>query len=141
VPTFRDLLTYLERDGGWEEVPNLVRGRQRTGDHRRYRKVLPDGTILRTRVSHALDEEIGSDLLGHIVREQLATTMRRFRDVLAGRSPAAPESALGERPDSEPVPGWLVLRLIHTVGLAEDEVRCMSNVEARAAWERYRSRA
>ena len=136
MPTFRDLLTYLERDGGWEEVPNLVRGRQRTGDHRRYRKLLADGTLLRTKVPHALDAEIGSDLLGHIIRDQLGTTMQRFRDVLAGR---VEEPASMHQPKAEPIPGWLVRRLVHTVGLPEHEVRRMSAEDARAAWERFRS--
>ena len=135
MATFRDLKTYLERDGGWDEIPNLVRGRRRVGDHWRYRKVLPDGTVLRTKVSHALDEEIGADLLGHIVRDQLGTTMQHFRDVVTGRLPE-PGTASEETP--EPIPGWLVERLIHTVGLPEKEVRAMSPEEARAAWERYR---
>lgn len=135
VPTFRDLRTYLEREG-WQEVANLARGRRRIGDHRRYRKVLPDGSILRTKVSHALDDEIGSDLLGHIIGDQLRTTMEHFRDVLAGRSTAptpGPDATI------EPIPGWLVMRLIHTAGLSEDEVRAMSVNEARTAWERHTS--
>jgi hypothetical protein len=134
LPTFRDLKTYLERDKGWEETPNLSRGRRRAGDHSRYRKVLPDGTVLRTKVSHALGDEIGPDLLGHIVRDQLRTTMQHFRDVLAGR--ASSEAAAAE-PMVEPIPGWLVMRLIYTVGMLEDDVRRMSPEEARARWEAF----
>jgi hypothetical protein len=134
LPTFRDLKTYLVRDGGWEEVPNRARGRRRVGDHWRYRKVLPDGTVLRTKVSHALGDEIGPDLLGHIVRDQLRTTMQHFRDVLAGR--ASSEAAVAE-PKVEPIPGWLVTMLINTVGMREDEVRRLSPKEARATWEAF----
>jgi hypothetical protein len=134
LPTFRDLKTYLERDGGWEEIPNLARGRRRVGDHWRYRKTLADGTVLRTKVSHALGDEIGPDLLGHIVRDQLRTTMDHFRDVLAGR--ARDEGAPAEE-QTESIPGWLVTRLIYTVGLPEAEVRRMSAEEARARWERF----
>ena len=135
MATFRDLKTYLERDGGWDEIPNLVRGRRRVGDHWRYRKVLSDGTVLRTKVSHTLDEEIGPDLLGHIVRDQLRTAIKHFRDVVAGRLPE-PDAGCGENP--EPIPGWLVVRLIHTVGLSEQQVRAMSAEQAQAAWERYK---
>lgn len=134
MPTFRDLKTYLERDGGWEEIPNLARGRRRVGDHWRYRKILPEGTILRTKVSHALGDEIGPDLLSHIVRDQLRTTMDHFRDLLAGR--ATDEGAPAEE-ETEPIPGWLVARLLYTVGVPEEEVRQMSHDEARARWERF----
>jgi hypothetical protein len=134
LPTFRDLKTYLERDGGWEEVPNLARGRRRVGDHWRYRKTLPDGTVLRTKVSHALGDEIGPDLFAHILRDQLRTTMEHFRDVLAGRA-ADEEGASADR--VEPVPGWLVTRLLYTVGVPEAEVRQMTADEARARWEAY----
>ncbi len=134
MPTFRDLKGYLERDGGWEEIPNLARGRRRIGDHWRYRKTLPDGAILRTKVSHALGDEIGPDLLSHIVRDQLRTTMEHFRDVLAGR-PRDDRAPAEEQ--TEPIPAWLVARLIYTVGLPEAEVRQMSPTEARARWERF----
>lgn len=134
MPTFQDLKTYLERDGGWEEIANLARGRRRVGDHWRYRKVLPDGTVLRTKISHAQGDEIGPDLLGHIVRDQLRTTMEHFRDVVAGR--ASSEGVVAE-PTVEPIPGWIVTRLIYTVGMLEDEVRRMSPEEARAKWEAF----
>lgn len=134
MPTFRDLKTYLERDGGWKEIPNLARGRRRVGDHWRYRKTLPDGTVLRTKVSHTLGDEIGPDLLSHIVRDQLRTTMEHFRDVVAGR---ATSDAATAKPQVEPIPGWLVTRLIYSVGIPEDEVRGMSAEEARARWERF----
>lgn len=134
MPTFRDLKTYLERDGGWEEVPNLARGRRRVGDHWRYRKTLADGTVLRTKVSHALSDEIGPDLLGHIIRDQLGTTMEHFRDVVAGR--VTGEGAPAE-PQVGPIPAWLVTRLIYTVRIPEEEVRGMSAEEARARWEAF----
>lgn len=134
MPTFRDLKTYLERDGGWEEVPTLARGRRRVGDHWRYRKMLPDGTVLRTKVSHALGDEIGPDLFGHILRDQLRTTVEHFRDVLAGRA-ADEKAASADRP--EPIPGWVVTRLLYTVGIPEAEVRRMTADEAHARWEAY----
>jgi hypothetical protein len=133
LPTFRDLRTYLEKDG-WEEVPNLARGRRRVGDHWRFRKFLADGTVLRTKVSHALNDEIGPDLLSKIIGDQLRTTMQHFRDVVAGRA-SSPEQPT--QSTVEPIPGWLAARLIYTGGLSEDEVRRMSPVEARARWERF----
>ena len=133
MATFGDLKTFVEHDG-WTEEPNLARGRARTGDHRRYRKDLPDGTILRTKVSHSLHDEIGIDLFKHILRDQLRVTEGQFWDVVRGRTT---ELAAAPPPQAETVPGWLVQRLILTVRLREDEVRAMTVDEAHAAWEAY----
>ena len=135
MATFEDLRRYLLRDG-WIEEPNLARGRARTGDHRRYRKELADGTILRTKVPHGLRDEIGGDLFGHILRDQLRVDGTRFWAVVRG----APAPAEPPAPGAPTIPAWLVERLIRTVGLAEDAVRRMTRDEAFAAWEEFRSR-
>lgn len=135
MATFGDLKAFVEHDG-WTEEPNLSRGRPRTGDHSRYRKDLPDGTILRTKVSHSLRDEIGMDLFKHIVRDQLRVTEDRFWDVVRG---AATEPTEAAPPEAATTPGWLVQRLILTVGLREDEVRAMTADEAHAAWEAYKA--
>ena len=136
LATFGDLKTFVERDG-WTEEPNLARGRARAGDHWRYRKDLPDGTSLRTKVSHGLRDEIGTDLFKHILRDQLRVTEPRFWDVVRG-APVEPGKA--PPPHVATIPGWLVQRLLLTVGLVEDEVRAMTAEEAHAAWEAYRVR-
>ncbi len=123
--------------GDWftdSEEPNLARGRARPGDHWRYRKDLPDGTSLRTKVSHSLRDEIGIDLFKHILRDQLRVTEDRFWDVVRG---GATEVTEAPPPQAATIPGWLVQRLILTVGLREDEVRAMTVDEARSAWEAY----
>lgn len=125
----------MERDG-WAEEPNLARGRARAGDHWRYRRNLPDGAILRTKVSHGLRDEIGIDLFKHILRDQLQATEDQFWDVVRGR---AIEPAEAPPPPAATVPGWLVQRLILTVGLPEDQVRAMSVDDAHAAWEAYQA--
>lgn len=135
MATFGDLKAFVEHDG-WTEEPNLARGRTRTGDHRRYRKDLPDGTSLRTKVSHSLRDEIGTDLFKHILRDQLRVTEDRFWDVVRR---GATELTAAPPPQAVTIPGWLVQRLILSVGLREDEVRAMTVDEAHAAWEAYKS--
>lgn len=134
MATFDDLRTYLEHDG-WDEEPNLVRGRRRTRDHRRYRKVLADGRVLRTKVSHATRDEIGRSLFTHILHDQLEVTEERFWAVIAGTATLDDEPSA---PSTPTVPGWLVLRLIMTAGRSESEVAAMTPDEARAAWDAYR---
>jgi hypothetical protein len=133
VATFEDLLTYVRRDG-WIDEPNLVRGRARTGDHRRFRKQAADGSILRTKVPHGLRDEIGGDLFRLILRDHLRVTEEQFWAIVrGGRSPSEPPHA-----PTATVQGWLVERLLLTVGLPEDEIRAMTPDQARAAWDAYR---
>jgi hypothetical protein len=135
LATFQDLRTYVTNDG-WTEEPNLARGRRRTGDHRRYFRDLPDGTRLRTKVSHDEHAEIGADLFHRILRDQLRVTEEAFWGVVHGTASAEPEPTT----EVEPVPGWVVTRLIFTVGLSEEDVARMTAEEARAAWLEYQSR-
>lgn len=121
MATFGDLQKYVERDG-WIEEPNLARGHRRTGDHRRYRKDLPDGTTLRTKVSHSLGDEIGVALFKHVLRDQLRTSEDRFWDVVRGVARMSEPPP----PQAQRIPGWLVQRLLLTVGLREDEIRAMT---------------
>jgi hypothetical protein len=137
VPTFRDLKRYVERSG-WTLVERHSRGRSVTGDHWRCEKELPDGTILRTKVSHGLNKQIGDDLFARILRDQLQITRAQFEAALAGDSPEEPRASTS--PIGPSVPGWLVQRLIETAGIGEEEVRTMSRDEAVAAWDQYRTR-
>lgn len=136
MATFRDLKTFVEREG-WVEEPNLTHGRARTGDHWRYRKNLMDGTSLRTKVSHGLHDDIGIDLFKHILRDQLQVTEEHFWDVVRGRAALVVDVP---PPPADTVPGWLVQQLLLTVGLPEDAVRAMTRAEAHAAWDDYRTR-
>jgi hypothetical protein len=43
-------------------------------------------------------------------------------------------------PPALTVQGWLVERLLFTVGLPESEIRAMTADEARAAWDAYQAR-
>lgn len=68
-PKFRDLKRYCEKNG-WVMVKNT--------DHWYYEKILPDGTILRTRISHALHKEIPEHLWKKILKLQLKITEEEF---------------------------------------------------------------
>jgi len=136
VPTFRDIRRFVTNDH-WTEEPSLARGRRRTGDHRWYSKTLPDGTRLRTKVPHGEADSIGKDLFQRILREQLQVSEDVFWDVVHGQGPVRTAQP---RPTAISIPAWLVTRLIHTVGLSEDEVAELTADEALARWEAYRAR-
>jgi hypothetical protein len=70
LPKFRDLKNYCERSD-WELF-------KEDSDHYYYRKLLPDGTLLRTKVSRSLGKEIGKTLFREILKRQLHTTKEEF---------------------------------------------------------------
>ena len=133
MATFGDLSAYLERDG-WIEEPSLARGRRRTGDHRRFRKEHPDGSIARTKVSHALGDEIGVALFKHILRDQLHVDEARFWAVVRGQADPAVDAP---PPASDTIPAWLVQRLLFTVGMAEAEIRGLTHEQALDRWHAF----
>ncbi len=68
-PKFRDLKRYCEKNG-WVLMRNT--------DHWYYEKVLANGTLLQTKVSHATHKGIPSNLLKRILRKQLKITEEEF---------------------------------------------------------------
>jgi hypothetical protein len=126
-PRFRDLRRFCELDG-WEELAGALGG---TGDHRRYRKVLPDGTILRTTVSHGSGRIEHPGLWQRIWRDQLGLESEdEFWAVLRTRK-AAPRGAPAPAPPAGPtIPAWIVAGLLRA-GLGEEEIRRLGPDEAR----------
>ena len=125
-PKFSDIRRFCQIDG-WEETRGASGKR---GDHFRYRKVLEDGRILRTRASHS-DDEIGDpSLWRRIWRDQLALASEaQFWEALQSGEPVnRTQSALA--PAGPSLPGWLVESLIRKVGMPPEEVAQMTEQEA-----------
>lgn len=108
---------------GWDQVRNA---RGRTGHHHTYELTLPDGRILRTRISHPVNNETyGAQTWSHILRDQLDVTEPEFwacvdERKLPDRGPAADEAP------AKALPASLVHQIIHVAGVPEDEVARMS---------------
>lgn len=68
MPKWKDLKRFCENDG-WDLYKDT--------DHYYYRKVLPDGTVLRTKVSKG-SKEIDKNLWKAILKKQLMTTQEEF---------------------------------------------------------------
>ena len=128
-PTRKDHDTFC-RVEGWRNA------RGRTGTHHvTYELDLPDGRILRTRVSHPADRtDYGPSLWRHVLRDQLEVDEAEFwscvRDGVAPRrgAPVPPREAL---------PADLVHLLLSRVGLTETEVSAMTKQDAIARVQRY----
>lgn len=138
-PRFDELRRFCELDG-WTKKSTVRRGE---GDHTRYEKRLDDGSILRTRASHG-NEQIGDpSLWRHIWRDQLGLESEdEFWRVLETGRPADRPSAEPQPPEGPSLPAWIVEALVRQAGLPIEEVRTLSEDEARERlhelWSRRR---
>lgn len=133
TPTRQDHQKFCELEG-WKRV-RTARGRTGT-HHLTYELVLPDGRILRTRISHPPDRSTyGPGIWSHILRDQLDVTEDVFWDCV--RNGATPARGRPEPPAAEPIPAEVVHLLIARVGLTEPDVAGMTRDEAIARLNQY----
>jgi hypothetical protein len=118
---------------GWKPVRD-ARGRKGT-HHITYEFALPDGRILRTRISHPVDRSIyGPSIWSHILRDQLHVSESDFWN--CARDGVKPDRGMPE-PPTEALPADLVHLLITRVGITESEVGAMSKADAVERLNRY----
>lgn len=134
TPTWKQLERFC-RVEGWEDA-DKARGRP-TGDHKRYRLRLPNGDVLRTRVSHGTGQ-VDARLFSHILHDQLQVSAEEFWTAVdKGTAPVRarePEPPRGHR-----LPARLVEPL-HQLGVPDTELVKMSveQAELRLREERRR---
>jgi hypothetical protein len=121
------------RAEGWRHVRDA---RGRTGIHHvTYEFGLPDGRMLRTRISHPVGRDTyGPSIWSHILRDQLQVSEAEFWRCV--RDGVKPDRGM-PGPPAEALPADLVHLLIARVGLADSEVARMSKDEAVARLQRY----
>lgn len=131
-PTRKDHDTFC-RVEEWRPVRDA---RGRTGTHHvTYELALPDGRILRTRISHPVDRSnYGRSMWSHILRDQLQVEEGDFWACV--QDGAKPDRGI-PAPPAEALPADLVHLLISRVGLDEALVAGMSKDEAVARVQRY----
>lgn len=131
-PTRKDHDTFC-RVEQWRSVRDA---RGRTGTHHvTYELDLPDGRILRTRISHPVDRsDYGPKLWRHVLRDQLQVDDAVFWSCV--RDGVKPDRG-APTPPPEALPAELVHLLISRVGLPESEVARMTKTDAAARAQRY----
>ena len=118
---------------GWRRIRDA---KGRTGTHHvTYELVLPDGQVIRTRISHPPDRTgYGPALWGHILRDHLKVDQKTFWTcVQDGRRP---DRGIPQSPE-EALPADLVHLLLTRVGLTEDGVRRLTKPEAIARLQEH----
>lgn len=128
--TRSDHQRFCEREG-WALVRD-ARG-VAVSHHRTFELALPDGRILRTRISLPPDRtDYGPRLWSHILRDQLEVSEQEFwACVRDGVAPARGAIAV----DIERIPAALVYQLVVKYGVSEAEVGRMTRAEVLAALE------
>jgi hypothetical protein len=112
---------------GWDQVRNA---RGRTGHHHTHELKLADDRILRTRISHPINNEThGARTWSHILRDQLDVTEAEFWACVDERKLPDRGTAADEAP-ANALPASLVYQLIHVVGVPEAEVATMTRDRA-----------
>jgi hypothetical protein len=118
---------------GWHPVRD-ARGRSGT-HHVTYELGLPDGRILRTRISQPVDRSgYGRSMWQHLLRDQLQVNESEFWACVQQR--IVPDRG-APAPPPEALPAELVHLLIHHVGLPEAEIAAMTKHEAVTRLERF----
>lgn len=124
--TRKDHLRFCEIEK-WEQIRSS-KGRSGT-HHDTYELVLPDGDVLRTRISRPPDRtDYGPSLWNHILKDQLMVTEQEFWECLKNK--VRPKRGLPPEPSAETLPTELVWALVNRVGVSETEVGRMSKQEA-----------
>lgn len=128
IPEKKDLRRFCDLDG-WEKTEAT------SPDHDRYRKRLPDGTLLRTKVSRGRGPIVRNPgLWAKVWRHQLhLESEEEFWNALKGRRPAQRSTADAESPQPQ-MDSWLFEALTLTFGVEETRVRDMKPEEALAIY-------
>src|SRR5207237_4946394 len=93
-----------------------------------YELALPDGRILYTRISHAVDRtDYGPSIWAHILRDQLAVTAEEFWACVEDK--VLPDRQQPEAP-AEAIPAGVVRTLVVEAHVPEADVRAMTKVQA-----------
>jgi hypothetical protein len=117
---------------GWKLQQNA---RGATGDHFIYELDLPDGRILRTRISHPVNRSgYGADMWAHILRDQLDVDAAVFWACVRGE--ALPKRGNPE-PPAEALPAEVAYLLRERVRLSDSEIAALTRDEAIARLQRY----
>ena len=122
-PTRKDHQNYCLNEG-WTRIRNA---RGKGGHHVTFELTLPDGRVLRTRISHPPNRQTyGPSMWAHILRDQLQVSEDEFWACV--REKKVPQRGRVE-PTTPSIPAGVVAQLLSN-GVEESEVRRMSRAEA-----------
>ena len=125
-PSWADVEKFLGVDG-WRQIPAGERGGRRQ-THIFFEKLLPDGRLLQTHISHDRSKKISPGRFGTILREQLEVSRADFWDGIRSGEPIS-------RPvETEEVPvehdAWVIAVLVGELHMSAAEIEGLSQEQA-----------
>ena len=126
-PTWADVERFLVADG-WRQIPAGERGGKRQR-HIFFEKLLSDGRLLQTHISHDRSKAISPGRFATILREQLQISRVAFWEAIRSGEPVArPVDTDDEAPvEHEP---WVIAVLAGEVHMSAEEIEGLSEAEA-----------
>ncbi len=124
-PTWGDIREFLAADD-WRELPSNERGGSQS-DHIFFEKVLEDGRLLRSHVSHSKQKTLSAGRFRAIAREELEVSVPEFWECIRSGKPVARPVAVAEVAYQHPA--WVVNVLVGQLHLSGDEVAKLSREE------------
>jgi hypothetical protein len=135
-PTWDDIRSFLDADG-WREIEAGARGGPRSR-HVFYEKVLDDGRVLQTHVSHAAHKSVSAGRFGAILRYQLEVSREDFWECIRKRKPVDRPVEVQVGPKEHEA--WIVAKLFGELHLSPDELEALSPEEAQKLVEEHWSK-
>jgi hypothetical protein len=123
APTWADIEAFLVADG-WRQVPHGG-GRQR---HVFYEKVLDDGRVLQTHVSHSAQKSLSPGRFSSMLRYQLEVSKDEFWRCLGTGTPVHRPVTVDEAPVEHEA--WVIAVLVGELHLPPDEIAALTAEEA-----------
>ena len=118
---------------GWSEVRNAPGKAVR--HHSTYELELPDGSVLRTRMSRPVDRTYGPSMWRHILTEQLHVEDDVFWALV--KDNVLPRRSASVVAHEKSLPASLAWQLIHEAGVLPDQLAQMTRAEAIARMQEH----
>jgi hypothetical protein len=134
APTWDDLAAFLSADG-WREISKHGGPRQR---HVFYEKVLDDGRVLQTHVSHAGQKRMTPGRFGSILRYDLEVSKDEFWECIQTGRPVDRPVAVDEGPVEHEA--WVVAVLERDLHMSAAEIEALTTEQAQQIVNDYWSK-
>lgn len=134
APNWADVEKFLDVDS-WRQIPAGERGGRRQ-THVFFEKLLPDGRLLQTHISHDRSKKISPGRFSTILRDQLEVSRADFWEAIRSGEPVSRPVEIEEGPVEHDA--WVIAVLVGELHMSAEEIEGLSEEEAvRLVHERW----